>query len=97
MYAAYGNDFSPRFWFSIHTAYRAEGTELGVYSEIHPFNFPLDKIRALKPAGIILSGGPASVYEVDAPKPDFAIFDLGIPILGICYGLQLISEKFDGK
>ena len=71
--------------------------ELGVYSEIHPFSFSLDNIRAMKPAGIILSGGPSSVYEEDAPKPDFALFDLGIPILGICYGLQLISEKFSGK
>ena len=71
--------------------------EVGVYSEIHPFSFSLDKIRAMKPAGIILSGGPSSVYEDDAPKPDFAIFDIGIPILGICYGLQLISEKFHGK
>ena len=70
---------------------------MGVYSEIHPFSFSLDKIRAMKPAGIILSGGPSSVYEDDAPKPDFALFDIGIPILGICYGLQLISEKFAGK
>ena len=71
--------------------------ELGVYSEIHPFNVPIDKIRALKPVGIILSGGPSSVYEAGAPKPSPEVFQLGIPVLGICYGLQLIADQLGGK
>jgi GMP synthase (glutamine-hydrolysing) len=71
--------------------------ELGVYSEIHPFHYSLEKIQQLNPVGIILSGGPMSVYEQDAPKPDPRIFDLGIPILGICYGLQLFADRFGGK
>ena len=71
--------------------------ELGVYSEIHPFQYSVDHIQQLQPVGIILSGGPMSVYEQDAPKPDPRIFDLGIPILGICYGLQLFADRFGGK
>ncbi|HNJ71771.1 MAG TPA: GMP synthase (glutamine-hydrolyzing), partial [bacterium] len=59
--------------------------ELQVYCEIHPYNMTPDKIRALQPKGIILSGGPSSVYENGAPHPDRAIFDLGIPVLGVCY------------
>lgn len=70
--------------------------ELGVYSEIHPFNYPIESIEHLKPIGIVLSGGPSSVYEEDAPKPDPRIFELGIPILGICYGLQLIALQHGG-
>jgi len=71
--------------------------ELGVYSEIKPYNYPLDKIKELRPKGIIFSGGPASVYQPDAPLIGKEIFDLGIPILGICYGLQLISHLLGGK
>ena len=71
--------------------------ELGVYSEIHPFNYSLDNIQKLKPVGIILSGGPSSVYEEGAPKPDARIFELGVPILGICYGLQIFADKLGGK
>ncbi len=71
--------------------------ELGVYSEIHPFNYSTDKIKDQCPVGIILSGGPSSVYETNAPKPDPKIFDLGIPILGICYGLQLFADRMHGK
>jgi GMP synthase (glutamine-hydrolysing) len=71
--------------------------ELGVYSEIHPFRYPLEDIKKLKPVGIILSGGPSSVYEDDAPKPDPKIFDLGIPLLGICYGLQVFADRMGGK
>jgi len=71
--------------------------ELGVYSEIHPFNYSIDKIKDLYPVGIILSGGPSSVYETNAPKPDQKVFDLGIPILGICYGLQLFADRMHGK
>jgi len=71
--------------------------EAGVYCEIHPFSMPLDAIRKMQPKGIILSGGPASVYEAGAPKSDPRILDLGIPILGICYGMQLITEQLGGR
>ncbi len=71
--------------------------ELGVYSEIHPFSMPTEEIRELRPAGIILSGGPSSVYEEMAPKPSREIFELGVPVLGICYGLQVIADQLGGK
>lgn len=71
--------------------------ELGVYSEIHPFNIPLKKVKSLNPGAIIFSGGPQSVYEPDSPHPDPEIFNLGIPILGICYGLQLIAYHLGGQ
>ena len=71
--------------------------ELGVYCEIHPFNLTTDRIRQLQPIGIILSGGPSSVYEKNAPKPALPIYEMGIPILGICYGLQLIADQLGGK
>jgi len=71
--------------------------ELGVYSEIHPFSIPIEKIKSLRPTGIILSGGPSSVYDQGAPKPSPKVFELGIPVLGICYGLQLIADQLGGK
>ncbi|WP_334087338.1 glutamine-hydrolyzing GMP synthase, partial [Helicobacter typhlonius] len=71
--------------------------EYGVYTEIVPYFEKLDSIKSKNPKGIILSGGPASVYEKDAYKPDSAIFTLGIPILGICYGMQLIAQHFGGR
>jgi GMP synthase (glutamine-hydrolysing) len=71
--------------------------EQGVYSEIKPFDFPIDKITQLRPRGIIFSGGPASVYQPNAPLIGKEIFDLKIPILGICYGLQLISFLLGGE
>lgn len=71
--------------------------ELHIYSEILPFNASVEEIKSHNPKGIILSGGPASVYEKDAPFPDKRIFDLGLPILGICYGLQLITHIFGGE
>lgn len=71
--------------------------EQKVYSEILPFNASLEKIREFAPKGIILSGGPASVYDKKAPLPDEAIFQLGIPILGICYGMQLMAHCLGGK
>jgi len=70
--------------------------EQKVYCEIHPFNVSIDRIRSGKPNGIILSGGPASVYDQDAPKSDPRIFDLGIPVLGICYGAQLMTQQLGG-
>lgn len=71
--------------------------ELGVYSEIHPYNISIETIRSLNPSGIILSGSPFSVYDADAPKSTPAVYDLGVPVMGICYGLQLIADQFGGK
>lgn len=71
--------------------------ELGVYTELHPFNLTIGDIRKLKPKGIILSGGPSSVYDMEAPHPAPEIFELGIPILGICYGLQVIAYQLGGE
>ncbi len=68
-----------------------------VYCEIHPFNMAIDDIRRMKPIGIILSGGPESVFGEDSPQVEDALFDLGIPILGICYGMQLIALRLNGK
>lgn len=68
-----------------------------VYSEILPFNVTLRKIKAFAPKGIIFSGGPFSVYDKKAPFPDEKIFELGIPILGICYGMQLMTNCLGGK
>lgn len=72
--------------------------EQQVYCEIQPYTLPLNDIEKMAPKGIILSGGPASVYEDDSPKIDAALFQLGIPVLGICYGMQLIAFLLkDGK
>ncbi|GIW42940.1 MAG: GMP synthase [glutamine-hydrolyzing] [Candidatus Binatia bacterium] len=71
--------------------------EFHVYCEIHPFNLAPDAIRKREPKGIILSGGPASVYEEGAPHPAPEIFDLGIPVLGICYGMGIIAQHFGGR
>ncbi len=71
--------------------------EAGVYSEIVPFSERIEDILARTPKGIILSGGPASVYAQDAYHPDEEIFNLGLPILGICYGMQLISQFYGGS
>jgi GMP synthase (glutamine-hydrolysing) len=71
--------------------------ESGVYTEVVPYRENIEDIKARKPQGIILSGGPASVYAEDAYHPDEAIWDLGLPILGICYGMQLITQHFGGE
>ena len=71
--------------------------EHNVYSEIHPYNLSLEEIKSRNPKGIILSGGPRSVYEDDAPTIRKDIFDFGIPILGICYGQQIIANLLGGK
>jgi GMP synthase (glutamine-hydrolysing) len=71
--------------------------EQRVYCEIVPCTLPLDRVRAAGPRAIILSGGPASVYEAGAPSIDPAIFELGVPVLGICYGLQLMAHLLGGR
>lgn len=71
--------------------------ELGVYSEIAPFNCSIEKLLSFNPKGIILSGGPRSVYSEGAPLISGSLFAMEIPILGICYGLQLIAHLYGGK
>ena len=70
--------------------------EVGVYAEIHPFSISEADLKALNPKGIILSGGPNSVYADGAPHPSFNVFEQGVPVLGICYGLQLIAYQLGG-
>jgi GMP synthase (glutamine-hydrolysing) len=71
--------------------------EAHVYCELHPYDMDLEAIRAYGADGIILSGGPKSVYDEGAPAIEEAIFDLGLPVLGICYGMQLLARHFGGK
>ncbi len=71
--------------------------EEGVYCEIVPYSENLEAVKAKNPKGLILSGGPASVYEEDAYMVDKGVFDMGLPILGICYGMQLITHVFGGE
>ncbi len=71
--------------------------ECRVYSELIPYDTPVSEIQTRKPKGLILSGGPRSVNQDDAPLPDPALFELGVPILGICYGLQLIAKMRGGR
>jgi GMP synthase (glutamine-hydrolysing) len=71
--------------------------ECGVFAEIYPFNIEESKLKEINPKGIILSGGPSSVYADEAPHPAFDIFSAGVPILGICYGLQLIAYQLGGE
>ncbi len=70
--------------------------ELHVYSELLPFDTPWREIARRRPRGVILSGGPASVYEPDAPRPDPALWTSGVPVLGICYGLHLMAHELGG-
>ncbi|HTF33756.1 MAG TPA: glutamine-hydrolyzing GMP synthase [Myxococcota bacterium] len=70
--------------------------EQNVYCEIHPYNMSLEAVRAFDPAGIVLSGGPASVLDPGSPQLDPALFELGRPLLGICYGLQLLAKQLGG-
>ncbi len=71
--------------------------EIGVYCEIHPYDMPFEAIQAFAPRGIILSGGPESVHAQDTPKADERIFSLGLPLLGICYGMQTLAQQLGGK
>ena len=71
--------------------------ESRVYCEIHPWDVPLSFVTGFGAGALILSGGPRSVYEAGAPTVDAGIFELGLPILGICYGMQLICHLLGGK
>ena len=71
--------------------------ECGVYSQIYPFTVSAEEVRRINPKGIIFSGGPSSVKTPGSPRPDSGLFSLGIPILGICYGLQVMSEMLGGN
>src|SRR5690606_1438298 len=71
--------------------------EFGVYSELHPHTISAEEIKKMNVKGIIFSGGPNSVYDENAFTCDEKIFELGIPIFGICYGMQLLAKHFGGK
>ena len=71
--------------------------ELGVYCEIHPWDITDGAVQAFNPRGVILSGGPESVLQADAPVVPSALFDMGIPVLGICYGMQTMAAQLGGK
>src|SRR5471032_1173453 len=71
--------------------------EANVYSEIHPYDVDASFIRDFAPKGVILSGGPSSVTETDTPRVPQAVFELGVPVLGICYGMQAMAEQLGGK
>ena len=71
--------------------------ECNVYAEVHPYTKSLDEIKALNPKGIIFTGGPNSVYLETSPTYTKEIFDLGVPVLGICYGSQLMAHLLGGK
>lgn len=71
--------------------------EFHVYSEIHPYDLPLDKIESFGAKAIILSGGPSSVFGENAPQIDKKLFELGLPILGVCYGMQIMAHTLGGK
>ena len=70
--------------------------ECGVYCEVHPYTVSLQKIKEMKPKGIIFTGGPNSVYEEASPHYQKEIFEIGVPILGICYGSQMMAHTLGG-
>ena len=86
-------DFGSQFTHLIARRFR----ELGVYSEIIPPGTPLKTILAYKPKGLVLSGGPSSVYQQGAPRCHPEIFSMSLPVLGICYGMQLMCDVLGGK
>ena len=71
--------------------------ECSVYCEVHPYNMSMEELRSMNPKGIIFTGGPNSVYAEDSPLCDKAVFELGVPILGICYGSQLMAHMLGGR
>ena len=71
--------------------------ELGVYCEIHPWDMSDAQVRAFAPRGVILSGGPESVTAAGSPRAPAAVFELGVPVLGICYGMQTMAQQLGGR
>ncbi len=71
--------------------------EIGVYCEIHPWDMDAEAIREFAPRGVILAGGPESVTEANSPRAPQLVFELGVPVLGICYGMQTMAEQLGGK
>jgi len=71
--------------------------ECGVYCEIHPWDIPDAQVVAFRPRGIILSGGPESVTDAEPPRAPAAVFSLGVPVLGICYGMQTMAQQLGGR
>jgi GMP synthase (glutamine-hydrolysing) len=71
--------------------------DFSVYAELVPYDIPLEELKKMNPKGIVFSGGPSSVYNKDSPQPSAGIFEIGLPLLGICYGHQLIVNNFGGK
>src|SRR5438093_10026138 len=71
--------------------------ECGVFSELLPHDIPLDELERRRPRGIVLSGGPASVYADDAPRLRTELLELGVPVLGICYGMQALARELGGR
>ena len=71
--------------------------ECNVYCEVKPYDMPLEAIKEYDPIGIIFTGGPNSVYEAGSPHPDHGVFSLGVPVLGICYGCQLLADELGGQ
>ncbi|MGE0719117.1 MAG: GMP synthase (glutamine-hydrolyzing), partial [Alphaproteobacteria bacterium] len=71
--------------------------ESGVYCEIHPFSMPIERIREMAPKAIILSGGPASVVEATTPRAPQGVFEMGLPVMGICYGQPTMCAQLGGE
>ncbi|HXY76628.1 MAG TPA: glutamine-hydrolyzing GMP synthase, partial [Steroidobacteraceae bacterium] len=71
--------------------------ELGVYCEIRPWDISAEEVRAFAPGGVILSGGPESVTDKSAPRAPAAVYELGVPVLGICYGMQTMAQQLGGR
>ena len=71
--------------------------EIGVYSEVRAFDISEEEIREYRPNGIILAGGPESVTELASPRAPQCVFEMGLPVLGICYGMQTMAEQLGGK
>src|ERR1700749_1422051 len=71
--------------------------EFGVYCEIHPWDITDEEVRPFKPRGVILSGGPESVTDAQPPKAPDVVFTLGVPVLGICYGMQTMAQQLGGR
>lgn len=71
--------------------------ECNVYCEVHPYTIPLEELKAKNPKGIIFTGGPNSVYGENSPQCNPEVYKLGIPILGLCYGAQLLAHQLGGQ